>query len=565
MERPNFGPLSRTLLAGFAGVCALACGPESAGSDDGGGPEPMSCTEEGAIEVDADRACVCFEGTWACTEGQGCDANSDCAAYPLGTFVRLLFVVDASPGMASVQRELARSAANLLTALTDRGLSVAATVISQDAGTVGDACPSPAAPAGTPVFESCLGRLGAFGPGPDAGPDPAAACTDVCTTDAFVPFTDPVDGSSLAGVLAHGADGAADAAEALACAIPLGNTGCRFAQPVAAIDAFAKDPPALWTALGATDVVVFAGDGPECSTADPSIFDPSGSKVFFEDPNASAPTEAVCWNAGVACEGDPSGYDACVPADFAADGSPAPTSGEAVLVSVAEPYGLRIDWKAFVPNSYNLLAAVVGGFDPQDPGAEPTYSKGTDPGFSAEHGIDPACTGNGTSAVPPVRTLDFAEALHDVEELEGPVRISACGASFGGGLDTIVEAVEARRIRCAVAGPCAFDVDPATDGVQPLCNARLLVPGREPIPLLPCGPGEGAAGVPEGAVGCLRVVPTDQAPGCGAVPGEFAFEVELAQDADPEVRMGGEVTLGSCLAGAVDEAAGTCDPTRPGA
>ncbi len=547
---------------------AAACGPGAAGgveASGGGSSDGEACEVEGAVEVEVARACVCHDGAWTCAERDQSDGDDhgDVATLPVGSFVRLLFVVDGGPGMAALQRSLAEGADRLVRTLGARGFAVAATVISQDAGTVGDACPAPADPAGTPAFTSCRARLSDFASGPDTGPDPAAACTQVCDLDALPQAQDPFGGGTFAGTIATDPDGATAAAEALACAIPLGNTGCRFAQPVAALDAFAQDPPALWTVEGPTDLVIFAGDGPDCSANDPSIFDPNGTKTFFDDPNATEPTQAVCWNAGVVCEGDPAGYDACTPADLDAMGAPTGDADAAALVSVMQPWAMRRSWAAF-PSLYGrTLTAVVGGFDPADPAADPPLSEGTDPGFAAEHGIDPGCTGEGVAAAPPVRTAAFAGALHKGgTATPDPLHVSACSADLPDRLTPLVDAVEAARTHCMPA-ECLFDADPTASGVQPLCAFDLIgTTGADVTPLPACTSGEGAAAVPPGAMGCVRYLPGEAA-GCDPDEASVAFRVELADDAPEELRLFGNVVLGPCLAGAVDEA-GTCDPSTPG-
>ncbi|RMG94928.1 MAG: hypothetical protein D6705_14910 [Deltaproteobacteria bacterium] len=491
---------------------------------------------------------------WLCAPST--ESDGELASFPVGHFVRVLFVVDPSPGMATVQQKMARAGAALLTALGERGLAFAATVLSADAGSVGDACPAPNDP-GRPAFTSCRARLDAFAPGPDTGVDPAAACTDVCSLDVLPEAVDPLDGSPLPGVVAYAdPQQVQDAADRLACALPLGNTGCPLAQPVAALDAFAKDPPTLWTAGMATDLVVFVGDGPDCSAQDPSIFDVAGSKVFFEDPNATEATDAVCWNAGVACEGDPTGYDDCLPQDYDATGAPTDDRDAAVLTSLASPASLILDWKAIATDVGYVFTAVVGGFDPSDPDADPAFAKGADPGFVAEHGIDPGCTADQVAATPPVRIRAFADAvsLEANPGVEGPLQVSACGDDAETRLALLAERADEARTRCGIQ-PCVFDADPDAPGVQPICHVELLS-GTDRMALPPC---DDDGGVPAGQVACVRYLPAEA---CGAgFP--FAYRVEVAPDALETLHPGAVVIVPRCVWGTIDPATNACDPRTP--
>ncbi len=100
-------------------------------------------------------------------------------------------------------------------------------------------------------------------------------------------------------------------AQALACFGPQGINGCGFESPL----------ESMWKSLVLTEqsdtpnfdfrrpaaalAVVIVTDEVDCSL-DPTygtIFDPNGNRVFWSDPNSNFPTSAVCWNAGVSCQG----------------------------------------------------------------------------------------------------------------------------------------------------------------------------------------------------------------------------------------------------------------------
>ncbi|RMG99697.1 MAG: hypothetical protein D6705_02395 [Deltaproteobacteria bacterium] len=556
VKRPVWRP------AGALWLALAGCGPT--GTTDVEEP----CDAPGTYLYERDRTCYCTAaGTKACAgpfEGEGDDGSvSDPIPYGSGTFVRAVFVVDSSPGMATIQREMARGAGALVEALAAERIVLAATVVSADGGTVGDACPAPERPPGIPIVESCRARLDAFAAGPDAPQDPASACTDVCDLDTLPEAIDPIEGMPFPGVVAH-PDDAPDQAAALRCAIPLGNTGCPFSQPIAALDAFLDDAPDLFARYEAFNLAILVGDGDECTTRDPSIYDPNGPKTFFDDPNATSATEAVCWNAGVACEGDPAGYDACAPVDLDASGDPADADA-AVLASVLDPDASVWSNPAGFPDLGEKLFVSIGGYDPGDPEGPLALSKGADPAFSSQHGIDPGCSAEGIAATPPVRMDHFLRTRLEDRGTD-VMRVSACADGYEAAMQAVADRVATRRESCGSG--CLYDVDPDAPGVQFVCHfstAALDGPGSVTLPL--CEDAPGADGIPEGAFACVRVLGGEAAARtCGEeLPDGVAFRMELSDEALR--RAPGWSFTANCIQGKLEDD-GTCradqiDPMYP--
>ncbi len=320
--------------------------------------------------------------------------------------------------------------------------------------------------------------------------------------------------------------------DALRCALPQGILGCGFESQL----------ESMWKALmlaeyepnsgnydfhrpGAVLAVVFVTDEADCSLDldHASVFDPDGDRVFWSDPNLNFATSAVCWNAGVTCEGGPGTYTTCRSVNKDEAGNEGVDDDAAVLFPLSKYAGLLEDLRqgprtiTIPPQDEVVVAGLLGvpeGY--VDPG-DIVYRDSDDPVFQATFGIGPGCTSPTGTAIPPVRLRDLAETF--------PVRgrsmlHSICAEDFAPALAAIAEGIAALRGEACYPG-CAEDHDPQTPGVvEPSCTLFEEIDGegglvrREIPPCVltcggePCPPADGPDGwtFPDGADVCYRAL-----------------------------------------------------------
>lgn len=167
---------------------------------------------------------------------------------------------------------------------------------------------------GAPVWSSCTSRLGEF-TALGGSPTFPEACTEVCPVgvepdDPFIHVVGPQD--NVPG---------GSAREALRCLLPQGLVGCGYESTLEAM-LQALDPAAPWNTRAAPFLrqeadlaLVLLTDESDCSIADFSVM--MDASYHNADPNTgmTAPSSALCWNAGVTCTGpDAMGvYEDCSP------------------------------------------------------------------------------------------------------------------------------------------------------------------------------------------------------------------------------------------------------------
>jgi len=448
------------------------------------------------VACDPSRDDTCSSSS-ECSEGQQClvrvdtgqgrcldtPGRDDVEAPPLRWIsvpehTDVLLVVDDGPSMAPIQARLVAS----LGALVEQAYSNDLRVLVTTANAQSPVCePSNAASDGRLVARSCLDRLEAF-VGSD-GTDARWLCTDTCsyTTEelGLTPERPWID--------VHRLPEGIDPVEALACLAAQGISGCEHAAPIRAaalaLEGFEPRLPEIRQ-------VVIATDGVDCSVTEEgaAAFDPEGLRALWSDPDAEAATPAVCWNAGVACEGDPAGFDLCAPVDHTLDGAVFAGEGAPVL------HPLTSFTEAF---RYIDVHVITG--TPSGASAVPEYSAVGDPAVLLEHGIDPGCSDGTVTALPPVRLRELATSTS-----------SACDPDYTEPLRGLVPAAGPACVRpCAAA---AVDV-------------MLEPPNEEPVALPRCE-GEGSSFVvPAGAPGCFAV--HDDAPACVDAIAELSTELVL--------------------------------------
>src|SRR5690606_31947685 len=135
--------------------------------------------------------------------------------------------------------------------------------------------------------------------------------------------------------------------------------------------------------------IVFVTDEVDCSynPDHDSIFNRSASatKVFWSNQDDDYPTSAVCWNAGVKCEGgDELAWGSCDPQDYDEEGNEV-SSEDAAEDAVLRPLSRYIEAvanierrKKEINNTQEVLVAAISGVPTNysDTG-EIVYQKGT--------------------------------------------------------------------------------------------------------------------------------------------------------------------------------------------
>ncbi len=291
---------------------------------DGGettGPDP---DDDGSITIttegeSTDDGVDSTSTTAVDTTGGGCE--QDCAQ------VDLLFVIDNSGTMGEEQRNLARNFPLLvqqLEQLTDRtgtpvNPDVQIMVTTTDFGN--PLCtpfePDGYEPAkGAPTTTGCNARIDDFtglSQPPIVMPE---ACTDVCPVDlapddpfiAFSPEGDNVPDVPDADVNGDGVPDSA-VAQTLACIGPQGINGCGYESQLENM-LQALHPAAPWNDTdrpflreGALLAIVHITDEVECSVNDYSIMEDEAYQEINPNNGTRSASSAICWNAGVSCNG----------------------------------------------------------------------------------------------------------------------------------------------------------------------------------------------------------------------------------------------------------------------
>ncbi|NJK32450.1 MAG: VWA domain-containing protein [Deltaproteobacteria bacterium] len=406
--------------------------------------------------------------------------------------VDILFVIDDSASMAEAQARLARATAELIAALEQDRANYRIGITTTNSGNPWCPIDVTTPEAGQLVASSCKARLGDFVSegGDDAQIDAQElACNEVCSlaADALViqatrtdvdptpnprPWLERIEGiSNLPADIAP--------ADALACMLPQGVAGCGFEAPLEsmylALQRALTSTEASYGFLraGTAPVIVMLTDEVDCSYADEwsDIFSASGSKVFWSDPDAAAPSSALCWNAGVQCIGDPSGYDSCDPVDKDITGDPTRKPADAVLYPLARYtdllVGLEEQARAFAPKREAIVLTLAGVAE------DGSLRYADDPDLAAqdEYGIGPGCVAPGTSALPPVRLRDFTDAI-----TPGNLH-SICSPDYGPAMTALIEHIRAQWGH-GCFWQCAADTDPTTDVLDPECAVEQKYPGE---------------------------------------------------------------------------------------
>ncbi|MEM7158752.1 MAG: vWA domain-containing protein [Myxococcota bacterium] len=327
MKRLDLTPLFITGLA--VGALSLACGTEGSSDDgnmDSGLPLPGATAGTDADGMTAGEE----EDTGELLDaGNGSGTNPGCNIGDTGCTdqIDLLFVIDNSGTMGEEQLNLARNFPLLieqLENLTDSaGMPVNPDVqIMVTTSDFGNPLCTPFEPEGydpargAPVDSSCRTRLTDFTDllGTTSVPE---ACENLCPNDvepedvyiAFNPEGDNIP-DSVTPVDIDG-DGTLDspAAQALSCLGPQGINGCGYESPLENM-LQALNPDAEWNQgsrpflrENALLAIAMITDEADCSVKDYTIMENAGFQNVNPDSGMPAASSAICWNAGVTCDG----------------------------------------------------------------------------------------------------------------------------------------------------------------------------------------------------------------------------------------------------------------------
>lgn len=525
-------------MAGIAIACAAACrepeGTCAQSTDCATGQECVSLSADAARGVCVESA----EPGWI----PGTIADISIAREQR---LDILFVVDDGPALADRQAQVAAASAALVEAILARRPNATLRVGFTTTSNEHPLCDAP--PGGLLQATSCRERLDGFTASVDGVDlDVRGACTDACGLDSLAlrPTTTEFDPEPRVrpwieldpwgtGNLPDGVG----LAEALRCAAPPGIAGCRFASPLeAARLALARADHEEEASFGFVRefsdlLIVVIGAGNDCSLANGAEGIFLDNPVFWGDLMPPDLTPAVCWRAGVRCEGPGPVYADCTATDLDASGQPT-TQDQASLTPV-ESLVQRLDSVRDSKQQYDVDALValhvVGGL-PAD-GTPPVYADASDPAFQREHGIGPGCEQSGMRAPPPVRLLAVADAT---EHGAVPASSSVCPDDWTGSMRQLGEAA-ASHLRPGCFPRCARDQDPSTPALEPRCEvvrSNYLENFRMTLPT--CVLQDGAPVAPFDAPACYVLRTGDAlSPECAEEGFNVEFEIYSAAPDPP--------------------------------
>jgi len=496
---------------------------------------PLKAVEYDAVQVDQ--------------EGISISINKD---------VDILFIVDNSGSMGEEQNNLAENFENLVSVLEadDVRANYRIGITTTDNG---NPWCSTGSEAGSLVLSSCRSRLDDFIFEGVTEVDQRAACTDNCIHEEIeiIPTSTSKDPNEEPRKWIESTDGnlnveGATSVEALKCVGPQGINGCGFESHLESMwkaltrATISNDPSYGFIRDGAILSIVFVTDEVDCSYNDAhsSIFAASGNKAFWSNPDDDSPTSAVCWNAGVKCEGENGGiYDSCAAQDYNEDGeevSAANAEDDAVLrpvsryVSIVQE--LEEKKKALNPDQEVLVAAITGvptNYPDADIQFVNTSAGSTNPNFVADFGIGPGCVSTVAEAVPPVRLAEFARNF--LVGSDDVNLFSVCSTDYGPALNSIADKIR-DQIRPACMPECVADIDPTTPELDPSCvlTKRVLLEDGETmdIPVPTC---EDDGSLPEGEYTCFVALTEESEMDPQCVEEGWNLEFEVIEETDPDL------------------------------
>jgi hypothetical protein len=481
MKRLDFLPTCAALA-----LLIPACSGEGRGDDTGdatigatlptasasAGTGTDSATSLTASDSDSDSGGTKFDTTVDGGTGTGCNVDVGCTDQ-----IDLLFVIDNSGTMGEEQLNLAKNFPLLIQRLEElkdsEGKMVNPDVqIMVTTSDFGNPLCTPFQKhdpeKGAPIATGCNTRIDRF-TGLTTPPVVVEnACTDVCPTDiapndAYIHFWGPdpsqnnVPDVPDADINGDGMDDS-ELAQALACIGPQGIDGCGYEAPLENM-LQALNPGQVWN-TGATPflrpnallAIAVVTDEADCSVKDYSIMTDASFQETNPDSNAKASSSAICWNAGVTCNGpDANGvYSDCTSTnndklqpitrytDYLIKELRDNQKKEVIMLGIL---GVPVVTEhnmdpPFEPTMGGVMDLVYRDWiDGQYPGGDilPTeWAAGvTAAKKQFDFGIGPGCTGEdgmggySGQAIPPVRIKEVCEALN-IDNGDGTVDIRCC-------------------------------------------------------------------------------------------------------------------------------------------
>jgi hypothetical protein len=420
-------------------------------------------------------------------------------SFSVNRDVDILFVIDNSGSMGAAQANLANNFGAFIETLEDDALALNYRIGVTTTDNANPWCPGTTPEGGNLVLSSCKDRIEDFSLADGQVDASDIACNDICKLDAQAleilptrieqqpeaaprPWLERIDGE-------QNLPATTDMAEALECFGPQGINGCGFESPLesmylALARAKADSEPSYgFLRSDAILAVIFVTDEVDCSynKAFSEVFELDGDRVFWSDPTLAYPTSALCWNAGVSCSGDPSGYDSCDSINKDVFGNEGVADEDAVLHPMSRYLGLleRLEAEKWLRTDAEIIVGLIGGVG--SVGA-PIYRdvSDQDPAFQASFGIGPGCqaidphhSGLKTiQAVPPVRLRELVDAFTPGN------MFSICESDYTGALEAIAKTF-APQITPACYTRCVEDTDPSTLALDPECTVVQEPPGSE--------------------------------------------------------------------------------------
>jgi hypothetical protein len=497
----------------------------------------------------------------------------------------ILLVIDGSPSMAQEAENLPAQLEMIASLYDGPNSGIDYRVAVVDSSVAQPGCGGEPGDGGRFIDTSCRARLDAFvtagGIEGDAADVRQAGCLDHCALDTLQtqPTITATDHDLRARPWVESTSGISNLpasrslTDDLVCRAPVGIDGCSFEAPLEAMRlALARsddpeDPAAGFLRDDAALFVLFIGDEPDCSFGDDlagvaRLFDPAGPRTYWSDPEADGPTSGMCWNAGVACGGDPQDLS-CAAVDRPVPGGGAPVlrpveAYAEILRSIEARRIARSPWMERA-----VFVSVLGGTGAE--GEPPVIAHAGDPREQAMFGIGPGCASELGRAYPPVRLGQLADEFAEFATWGETSLFSVCSDEWWLAL-ACLPGWRGFEISATCVDLCPADVSPqtetGTETFQHDCAVDWIAPDGQRQSLSPC---EMKGNIPVVGAGddvCAHVAqPNPEEPqGCdrvSAFPLVFAF-ARGAPRGCFEVDCQVQTRPGECAAGWLPDA----DPWR---
>ncbi len=440
-------------------------------------------------------------------------AQVDDNSFPIAVNkdVDILFVIDNSGSMAEEQALLSANFAAFIDVLEapDVKANYRIGVTTTDAGN--PRCPSAQykPEGGKLVLSSCVDRAAA-GEFTFNDDDFSFACDDFCgKADADVSVRPTTIAQESEARPRHwlesiegqtNVEGFDSMVEAFQCYGPQGVAGCGFeshleSMYLALAGASSDDSVTNYGFVRDSAILslVVISDEADCSYSPGAKEIFTSNKVFWNDPDADmAPTSAMCWKAGVKCEGQGPTYSSCAAENYDVAGMPGAADADAVLRPVQRYVDfvqtIEVQKQKLDPSQEVLVSMIAGVPQGYEKGEDIVYEDSDDPEFQANFGIGPGCilpSGDvnvpDSTAVPPVREREFAEAF-EVDDARN--LFSICQPDYRDALDAIAQRIR-DQIKPACMPNCVRDLDRTTDLLDTDCRlyeVKLSDDSRTEIP-----------------------------------------------------------------------------------